>query len=496
MTSVPFDASAALSETPRRPFFFISAGDPSGDAHAARLVEALERRFPNARFVGYAGPKTAATSCDVRVDLTQFAVMWIGRAVANLPNFLRILKNADKIFRDERPDAVILVDFPGFNWKIAKKAKAAGVPVVYFIPPQIWGWAPRRGKKMRRLTDLVLSCFAFEDAWFRENGVRSTLIGHPFFESTRNPQLDAAFLADLSSAENGRSTALPLADSTDKTDFNAETVDAPPQPSAVPAETVDAIAQPSAPPNASRVPNVVAATPSAPPSQGAQYLTILPGSRNQEVTGNIADLLTTAQKVVAAAPDVRPVVAAFREEHAEIVRAELECRGLDYPVYVGKTPELMRAATCCLAVSGSVSIELLSLCKPTVILYRIGKPQHFALRFLKRVKYITLTNLLAISRVPGETPFYPKGEFAKQTEHTARERALMLFPEFISPNDRSDEAAAILADWFLDAASRNRRIAELETLRQATDFVDSPIELAVEKIAEELARRDADADVS
>ncbi len=486
MTSVPFDASAALSETPRRPFFFISAGDPSGDAHAARLVEALERRFPNARFVGYAGPKTAATSCDVRVDLTQFAVMWIGRAVANLPNFLRILKNADKIFRDERPDAVILVDFPGFNWKIAKKAKAAGVPVVYFMPPQIWGWGQWRVKKMRRLTDLVLSCFAFEDAWFRENGVRSTLIGHPFFESTRNPRLDATFLADLSSAENGRSTATPLADSTDKTDFNVKIAAAIAEPSAASPETRAA----------SPASNAVAPSFLASPSQGAQYLTILPGSRNQEVTGNIADLLTTAQKVVAAAPNVRPVVAAFREEHAEIVRAELERRGLDYPVYVGKTPELMRATTCCLAVSGSVSIELLSLCKPTVILYRIGKPQHFALRFLKRVKYITLTNLLAISRVPGETPFYPKGEFAKQTEHPARERALMLFPEFISPNDRSDEAAAILADWFLDAASRNRRIAELETLRQATDFVDSPIELAVEKIAEELARRDADADVS
>ncbi|MBQ7112335.1 MAG: hypothetical protein IJO06_14125 [Thermoguttaceae bacterium] len=479
MTSVPFDASAAPSETPRRPFFFISAGDPSGDAHAARLVEALERRFPNARFVGYAGPKTAATSCDVRVDLTQFAVMWIGRAVANLPNFVRILKNADKIFRDERPDAVILVDFPGFNWKIAKKAKAAGVPVVYFMPPQIWGWGQWRVKKMRRLTDLVLSCFAFEDAWFRENGVRATLVGHPFFESTRNPQLDAAFLADLGSAENGRSTAPSLADFSKTSDINAKVGD----------ETAAATIQQSA---VFPALNAVAPPSPASPSQGAQYLTILPGSRNQEVTGNIADLLTTAEKVVAAAPNVRPVVAAFRAEHAEVVRAELERRGLDYPVHVGKTPELMRAATCCLAVSGSVSIELLSLCKPTVILYRIGKPQNFALRFLKRVKYITLTNLLAVSRVPGETPFYPKGEFAKQTEPTARERALMLFPEFISPNDRSDEAAAILADWFLDAASRNRRIAELETLRQATDFVDSPIELAVEKIAEELARRDAD----
>lgn len=468
MTSVPFDASSASSETPRRPFFFISAGDPSGDAHAARLVEALERRFPNARFAGYAGPKTAATSCDVRVDLTRFAVMWIGRAVANLPNFLRILKNADKIFRDERPDAVILIDFPGFNWKIAKKAKAAGIPTIYFMPPQIWGWGQWRVKKMRRLIDLVFSCFGFEDAWFRENGVRSTLIGHPFFESTRNPQLDAAFLAGLGSAENGRSTATFPADSSETSDINAAVGAAPPSPTAE-TDATSAVA--------------------ASPSQGAQYLTILPGSRNQEVTGNLADLLTTAQKVVAAAPDVRPIVAAFRAEHADLVRAELERRGLDYPVYVGKTPELMRAATCCLAVSGSVSIEALSLCKPTVVLYRVGKLQNFALRFLKRVKYITLTNLLAISRVPGETPFYPKGEFAKQTEHTARERALMLFPEFISPNDRSDEAAAILADWFLDAAARNRRIAELETLRQATDFVDSPVELAVEKIAEELERR-------
>jgi lipid-A-disaccharide synthase len=385
------------------------------------------------------------------------------------------LKNADKIFRDERPDAVILIDFPGFNWKIAKKAKAAGIPTIYFMPPQIWGWGQWRVKKMRRLIDLVFSCFGFEDAWFRENGVRSTLIGHPFFESTRNPQLDAAFLAGLGSAENGRSTATLPAEPSQTSDLNAK-VGAATAPSTAETDATSAVA--------------------ASPSQGAQYLTILPGSRNQEVTGNLADLLTTAQKVVAAAPDVRPVVAAFRAEHGDLVRAELERRGLDYPVYVGKTPELMRAATCCLAVSGSVSIEALSLCKPTVVLYRVGKLQNFALRFLKRVKYITLTNLLAISRVPGETPFYPKGEFAKQTEHTARERALMLFPEFISPNDRSDEAAAILADWFLDAASRNRRIAELETLRQATDFVDSPIELAVEKIAEELARRGADADVS
>lgn len=431
--------------TPNRPLFFISAGDPSGDVHAARLVAALEKRFPGARLIGYAGPKTAATACDVRADLTKYAVMWIGRALLNLPNYLRLLKNADKIFRDERPDAVILVDFPGFNWKIAKKAKAAGIPTIYFMPPQIWGWAQWRVKKMRRFVDLALACFPFEDAWFRENGCRSTLVGHPFFEETRSKTVDADFLASLNSTENGASTPLS--------------------------------------------PEEIAKNDANSPNSGkTRYLTLLPGSRNQEVTGNVADLIATAEKVRAAAPDVRPVFAAFRDAHADFIRAELAKRGLDYPVFVGKTPELMRAATCCLAVSGSVSIELLALCKPTVVHYRVGKPQFAALRYIKRVKYITLTNLLAVDKIPGESPFYPKGKLAPSSEHTPRERELALFPEFISAEDKTDDAAAFLIDWFNDPIKRNERVAALAKLREETDFIDSPIALAAEKIAEELNR--------
>ena len=83
-----------FSTETKAPLFFISAGDPSGDVHAARLVEALSQRLPNARFIGYAGPKTKATRCDVRVDLTQFAVMMLKNALLNLFTYVKLLNRA------------------------------------------------------------------------------------------------------------------------------------------------------------------------------------------------------------------------------------------------------------------------------------------------------------------------------------------------------------------------------------------------------------------
>lgn len=413
------------------PLIFLSAGDPSGDVHAAKLVEELAAVMPNARFVGFAGPKTAATRCDVRFDLTQFAVMMLKRALLNLPTYARILRDADRLFRNERPDLVILVDFPSFNWKIAQKAKTAGIPVVYFMPPQIWGWGQWRVKKMRKYVDLALSCFSFEDEWFRERGCHSVLIGHPFFEEARARHIDQAFLESLNSQETGVSSSA--------LHYECGKI---------------------------------------------KYLTALPGSRDQEVTNNLESLLATIGKVLNKASDVKPVFAAFRDSHAEYIRNELKKRGLNYPVYVGKTPELLRAAYCCLGVSGSVSIELLSLCKPTVIIYRISKLEFFVLRFLKRVKYMTLTNLLYVHGLEGETPFYPERRLPERTDHTPKEREMMIFPEFITKGDCSEDAANCLLAWLENDETRRRCVEKLERLKQENDFVDSPIKLAAQKIVE------------
>jgi lipid-A-disaccharide synthase len=155
---------------------FFSVGEPSGDIHAANLIGQLKRRCDRFEAVGYGGPQMAAAGCQLHADLTRLAVMWFARAVANLDKFWDLASRADRYFRHHRPDAVVLVDYPGFNWWIARRAKVHGIPVFYYTPPQIWAWATWRVSKMRRLADHVLCSLPFEEAWFRGHGCNATFV--------------------------------------------------------------------------------------------------------------------------------------------------------------------------------------------------------------------------------------------------------------------------------------------------------------------------------
>jgi len=174
---------------------FFSAGEPSGDQHAAGLIRALEATCPGVETTGYGGPHMAQAGCRLHADLTRLAVMWFGRVLLNLHKFLDLASRADRFFRHQRPDAVVLVDYPGFNWWIARRAKAHGIPVYYFLPPQIWAWASWRLRKLRRLVDHVLCSLPFEQQWFAERGCRAVLVGHPYFDEFERRPLDKAFLS-------------------------------------------------------------------------------------------------------------------------------------------------------------------------------------------------------------------------------------------------------------------------------------------------------------
>ena len=129
---------------------------------------------------------------------------------------------------------------------------------------------------------------------------------------------------------------------------------------------------------------------------GRRLVTILPGSRTQEVTQNLDEFLKAAAVVRARVPDVWFAVAAFKSQHAEFARERiLHWFGLPVEVHVGRTPELIHMAECCMAVSGSVSLELLYQKKPTVIQYRVGRIGFALQKLLRKSKYITLVNLLA-----------------------------------------------------------------------------------------------------
>src|SRR5688572_25429511 len=122
---------------------FFSVGEPSGDLHGANLIREFQRQQQAAsreeiEFVGYGGPEMAAAGCKLHEDLTALAVMWILRVLMNIHKFLELISRADRYFQHHKPDAVILVDYPGFNWWMARRAKAHGIPVYYYAPPQLW----------------------------------------------------------------------------------------------------------------------------------------------------------------------------------------------------------------------------------------------------------------------------------------------------------------------------------------------------------------------
>ena len=175
---------------------FISAGEPSGDLHGANLLKALRRLDPSIKCVGFGGERMRAAGFTLLYSLTKLAVMGFLGVFLNILSFIRLTRQARRYFRDEKPNAVILIDFPGFHWGLAKRAHDLGIPVYYFVPPQIWAWRSGRVKKMKKWVTHVLSALPFEHDWFQERGVKTTYIGHPYFDELAAQRLAEDFIAE------------------------------------------------------------------------------------------------------------------------------------------------------------------------------------------------------------------------------------------------------------------------------------------------------------
>ncbi len=136
----------------------------------------------------------------LRYPLTDIAVMWFGKVVRHLPQFFKLARQAEVYFRRHRPDAVVLVDYPGFHFALAKRAHRAGVPVYWFVPPQLWAWHGSRVKKVRRWVRTVFTALAFEEDWYRRRGVNTRYVGHPYFDELARRAVDAAWVAERKQA--------------------------------------------------------------------------------------------------------------------------------------------------------------------------------------------------------------------------------------------------------------------------------------------------------
>src|SRR5438874_29674 len=168
---------------------FFSVGEPSGDLHGANLIRELQRRTA-LDAVGLGGPRMRDAGCDLMRDMSDLAVMGLGPVLAKLPQFFRLLAQIERHFDEQRPDAVVLIDYPGFNWHVARKAKERGIPVFYYGLPQLWAWASWRVSKVRRYVDHALCKLPFEEPWFNDRDCRATYVGHPYFDELSQQRLD------------------------------------------------------------------------------------------------------------------------------------------------------------------------------------------------------------------------------------------------------------------------------------------------------------------
>jgi lipid-A-disaccharide synthase len=170
------------------PTFLISAGEVSGDMRAAGLVRALKAVWPDARFTGLGGPEMRAAGVETSCDIADLAVMGFGEVLRRLPFFSRVLSRTVETARRLKPDAVILVDYPGLNLRLAEQAHALGLRTVYYVCPQVWAWHRSRIPRMARIVDLLLTLFPFEPACFDGTGLRVRFVGHPLVDRVAESQ--------------------------------------------------------------------------------------------------------------------------------------------------------------------------------------------------------------------------------------------------------------------------------------------------------------------
>jgi lipid-A-disaccharide synthase len=161
------------------PRIYISAGEPSGDAHAAPVVEALRRAAPAATIEAFGGPQMAAAGARVLDDMEAYSVVGFVEALEGLPRHYNLLRRTREAFRTGRYDVAIFVDYPGYHLRAAAAAAEAGVPVLYYIAPQLWAWGPGRARRLARAVRHLAVILPFEESFFRERGVPTTFVGHP-----------------------------------------------------------------------------------------------------------------------------------------------------------------------------------------------------------------------------------------------------------------------------------------------------------------------------
>lgn len=176
----------------------IVTGEASGDLHGSNLIRAARGIHPELQFFGIGGPRMAEAGCEILIPGEDIAVMGLVEVIGHFPVIRRVFNRMKAILSgEERPDALVLIDFPEFNLRLAKVAKQAGIPVLYYVSPQVWAWRRGRVKKIAAVVDRLAAIFPFEPELYRGHNIRVEYVGHPLLDEFRIDQQRSAYLKAL-----------------------------------------------------------------------------------------------------------------------------------------------------------------------------------------------------------------------------------------------------------------------------------------------------------
>ena len=157
----------------------ISAGEASGDYYGAQLIQSLQQLAPGTKFFGMGGEKMRIARCELLVNASEVSVVGLSEVLTHLPAIRRRFKNIVAEAKKRRPQAAVLIDFPDFNLRLARQLHQLGIPVFYFISPQVWAWRSGRVNQIRKYVRKMIVIFPFEQDFYRRHGVEVTYVGHP-----------------------------------------------------------------------------------------------------------------------------------------------------------------------------------------------------------------------------------------------------------------------------------------------------------------------------
>ncbi|MFZ5493686.1 MAG: lipid-A-disaccharide synthase [Pseudomonadota bacterium] len=316
------------------------AGEPSGDALGAALIDALRRRVPQVECVGIAGPAMREAGCEALFPAEDLAVMGIVEVLAHLPRLLRIRRGMVRQMLAEPPDVLVGIDAPDFNLPVEARLRRAGIRTVHYVSPSVWAWREGRIRRIARAVDRMLTLFAFETGIYRRHGVPVTAVGHPL----------QARLAPATAAQRAAArTALGL-------------------------------------------------------DGDQPVLALLPGSRASEYRRLAGLFLDTAQWLRGQGQPCHVVVPLVDAAARAVLETELRARGagLSCTLLDGQAQQAMIAADAVLLASGTATLEAMLLARPMVVAYRLAPLTYAIARRLVKTPHVAIPNLLAGERLVPE----------------------------------------------------------------------------------------------